>query len=470
MNFDSYTFLVFWLAVLFVYKQRLSWSARKNVLLAASYVFYAAWNPPFVLLLCVSTLVDWHAAKRLALATRENRKKLWLGLSLLVNLGLLAYFKYSAFVLANLEELLASVGIEHQFPEQNLILPIGISFYTFQTLSYTIDVYRGRLNPWHSFRDFALFVSFFPQLVAGPIVRATSLLPQFISSPRHGWNSIALGTGLIILGLFQKNVLADGVFAPVADRYFGMASVNGIQAWTASMAFAGQIFCDFAGYSTIAIGVARSLGFRIAMNFNAPYTAIGFSDFWRRWHISLSRWLRDYLYISLGGNRLGKWLTLRNLMLTMLLGGLWHGAAWTFVAWGGLHGAFLVIERACVNSLGRGWRIHSLLKPLYGLVTLVGVLLSWVLFRATDMQQALAMFQVMLDPTDWTGAITAGGDQLALGSFVLLLATQLIFRGHRQEVWLLRLPWWLTGLGLGSMLALILLSPAPSRAFIYFQF
>jgi D-alanyl-lipoteichoic acid acyltransferase DltB (MBOAT superfamily) len=470
MNFDSYTFLVFWLAVLFVYNLPLSWSGKKNVLLTASYLFYAAWNPPFILLLWISTLVDWQAAKRLALATRESRRKMWLGLSLLVNLGLLAYFKYSAFVLENLESMLASFGIQHQFPEQNLVLPIGISFYTFQTLSYTIDVYRRNLKPWHSFRDFALFVSFFPQLVAGPIVRAKSLLPQFLASPQHGWNSIALGTSLVILGLFQKNVLADGIFAPVADRYFGMASVDGFQAWTASMAFAGQIFCDFAGYSTIAIGVARSLGFRIAINFNAPYTAVGFSDFWRRWHISLSRWLRDYLYISLGGNRLGKWLTLRNLVLTMLLGGLWHGAAWTFVAWGALHGAYLVLERVCVNSFGWGLMLHPLLRPLYGLITLAGVLLSWVLFRAADMHQATAMFRVMLDPTAWTGAITAVSDQLALACFAMLVIMQLVFRKHRQEAWLLRLPWWLNALGLGGMLALLFLSPAPSRAFIYFQF
>lgn len=288
MNFDSYTFLVFWLAVLLLYHLPMSWSGKKNVLLGASYVFYAAWNPPFIVLLWISTLVDWHAARKLAASSIQKHKKRWLGLSLFVNLGLLAYFKYSGFVLANLERLLASIGIEHQFPEQNLILPIGISFYTFQTLSYTIDVYRGSLKPWHSFRDFALFVSFFPQLVAGPIVRAKSLLPQFVAAPRHGWNSVGLGTALIILGLFQKNVLADGIFAPVADLYFGMDTTDGIQAWTASMAFAGQIFCDFAGYSTIAIGVARSLGFRIAMNFNAPYTALGFSDFWRRWHISLS--------------------------------------------------------------------------------------------------------------------------------------------------------------------------------------
>ncbi len=470
MNFDSYTFLVFWLAVLLLYHLPMSWSGKKNVLLGASYVFYAAWNPPFIVLLWISTLVDWHAARKLAASSIQKHKKRWLGLSLFVNLGLLAYFKYSGFVLANLERLLASIGIEHQFPEQNLILPIGISFYTFQTLSYTIDVYRGSLKPWHSFRDFALFVSFFPQLVAGPIVRAKSLLPQFVAAPRHGWNSVGLGTALIILGLFQKNVLADGIFAPVADLYFGMDTTDGIQAWTASMAFAGQIFCDFAGYSTIAIGVARSLGFRIAMNFNAPYTALGFSDFWRRWHISLSRWLRDYLYVSLGGNRRGQWLTLRNLMLTMLLGGLWHGAAWTFVAWGALHGTFLVIERVGVRTLGRSLGGYPFLQPLYALITLAGVLLSWVLFRAESLQQAGAMYQVMLDPRAWTQVINAGADRLALISFAGLVVAQLVFRRHRQEAWLLRLPWWLTALALGSMLTLLFLSPAPSRAFIYFQF
>ena len=242
MNFDSYTFLVFWLLVLALYRLPLGWSGRKNVLLGASYVFYAAWNPPFILLLWISTVVDWFAARRMA-AAESTRRKAWLAVSLLTNLGLLAYFKYSDFVLHNLELWLAAMGVDARFPEQNLILPIGISFYTFQTLSYTIDVYRGRMHPWHSFRDFALFVSFFPQLVAGPIVRARSLLPQFLKAPRADWNALSLGTALVILGLFQKAVLADSIFAPVADAYFAMETLSGIQAWTASMAFAGQIFC-----------------------------------------------------------------------------------------------------------------------------------------------------------------------------------------------------------------------------------
>ena len=469
MNFDSYTFLVFWLLVLALYRLPLGWSGRKNVLLGASYVFYAAWNPPFILLLWISTVVDWFAARRMA-AAESTRRKAWLAVSLLTNLGLLAYFKYSDFVLHNLELWLAVMGVDARFPEQNLILPIGISFYTFQTLSYTIDVYRGRMHPWHSFRDFALFVSFIPQLVAGPIVRARSLLPQFLKAPRADWNALSLGTALVILGLFQKAVLADSIFAPVADAYFAMETLSGIQAWTASMAFAGQIFCDFAGYSTIAIGVARSLGFRIPVNFNAPYTAVGFSDFWRRWHISLSRWLRDYLYISLGGNRKGRWLTLRNLMLTMLLGGLWHGAAWTFVAWGALHGSFLVIERLTLARLGRETLEHAWVRGAMVIVTLLGVLLSWVLFRAESLSQAGSMFAVMLNPADWGSASLAAADQVAVAAFALLLGAQWLFRAHRQEAWLLRLNWVTVALGLAAMLASILLTPSPSRAFIYFQF
>jgi D-alanyl-lipoteichoic acid acyltransferase DltB (MBOAT superfamily) len=470
MNFDSYTFLVFWLVVLALYRLPGSWSGQKNVLLAASYAFYAAWNPPFIVLLWISTGVDWHAARKMAVAASMRGRKAWLAVSLLTNLGLLAYFKYSDFVLDNLQQLLASFGLQVQFPEQNLILPIGISFYTFQTLSYTIDVYRGHLKPWPSFRDFALFVSFFPQLVAGPIVRARSLLPQFVRAPRAGGDALALGTALIVLGLFQKSVLADSVFAPVADRLFGLEALDAGQAWLASLAFAGQIFCDFAGYSTIAIGVARSLGFRIPVNFNAPYTAVGFSDFWRRWHISLSRWLRDYLYISLGGNRGGQLRTLRNLLLTMLLGGLWHGAAWTFVAWGALHGLYLVLERLTVARLSPALRASWVFQWIYGLITLAGVLLAWVLFRAQSLQQAADMFRVMLDPRRWTVTGMEGADQLALGVFVLLLIAQLGFRRHRQEAWLMRLPWPLVGLGLALMMAAILLSPSPSRAFIYFQF
>lgn len=470
MNFDSYTFLVFWLVVLGAYYSLQNWPGRKNLLLASSYIFYAAWNPPFVLLLWISTFVDWHAAKRLATAVTGPQKKRWLILSLVTNLGMLAYFKYSDFALRNLEIALAWAGIEHRFPEHNLILPIGISFYTFQTLSYTIDVYRGRMKPWHNLRDFALFVSFFPQLVAGPIVRARSLLPQFVRPPRGGWNAIALGTGMIIVGLFQKNVLADGIFAPVADQYFAMEGINAAQAWTAGIAFAGQIFCDFAGYSTIAIGVARSLGFRIGMNFNAPYIAVGFSDFWRRWHISLSRWLRDYLYISLGGNRNGQWLTMRNLMLTMLLGGLWHGAAWTFIAWGAFHGGLLVIERFLKQWFGSSPLSRPVLRPAYGFLTLVAVILGWVLFRSESLTGALGMYAVMLNPWEGLGALESGADLLAWGSFVMLVLSQWLFRRHRQEAWLLRLPWWLTAMGLGLMLVVLWLSPSPTRAFIYFQF
>ena len=270
---------------------------------------------------------------------------------MVVNLGMLGYFKYGEFLLENFVTFAASLGVTYQPPEWNIILPVGISFYTFATLSYTLDVYLRRAKPAKHFLDYALFVTFFPHLVAGPIMRPTELVPQFAEPRRATLHQLYFGLALIILGLFQKVVLADGFLAPVVEKVYdareGVPMM--LDAWVATLAFSGQIFCDFAGYSSTAIGVALCLGFAMPDNFRFPYAAVGFSDFWRRWHITLSSWLRDYLYIPLGGNRFGPARTYTALMGTMLLGGLWHGAAWTFVVWGGLHGLYL-----CGRALAEG--------------------------------------------------------------------------------------------------------------------
>jgi alginate O-acetyltransferase complex protein AlgI len=333
MVFNSLTFVVFFAVVLALHAMPFAWRTKKFNLLIASYLFYAAWNPPFVVLLWLSTVIDWWMAALIHRSERVARRRALLAVSLLVNLGLLGYFKYGEFLLQNWQALLGSFGVAWTPPAWDIVLPVGISFYTFQTLSYTLDVYLRRAPPTRSLLDFSLFVTFFPQLVAGPIVRTGDLVPQFAQPRRATSTQFGYGLMLITLGLFEKVVLADGFLAPAVEGVYGMPTAPGaLDAWIATLAFSGQIFCDFAGYSLIAIGTALCLGFHLPDNFRFPYAAIGFSDFWRRWHISLSTWLRDYLYIPLGGNRHGPTRTVGALMGTMLLGGLWHGASWTFVA------------------------------------------------------------------------------------------------------------------------------------------
>ncbi|MHB8448280.1 MAG: MBOAT family O-acyltransferase [Rudaea sp.] len=469
MQFDSFTFVVFFAAVLVVYNALRGWSARKWFLLAASYVFYAAWNPLFLPLLVGSATLDFWIAQRIRAAAADAIRKRWIVTTLVVNLGVLGIFKYHAFLLANLAALLALAGLHYVPARLDIILPIGISFYTFHSLSYCLDIYRGKFAPTRNWRDYALYVAFFPQLVAGPITRFTQMREQIESPRRTTREGLAWGCALLVLGLFQKCVLADSVFAPVADGFFNaVAGASAATAWSGTLAFSGQIFCDFAGYSTCAIGAAMALGFVLPTNFRYPYAAIGFSDFWRRWHISLSTWLRDYLYISLGGNRRGEWRTYVNLMLTMLIGGLWHGAAWTFVIWGGLHGVYLAVERFVRERL---WpaaaRSHALLRAGYGLLTLLLVSLAWIWFRAPD---AATAWQA----TSRLAAVSAPGASaeqwLAVAAFAAVIAVHWLMRERDLKTVALRMPAALLGALLGAMLALIALSPGDNHAFIYFQF
>jgi alginate O-acetyltransferase complex protein AlgI len=473
MLFNSLTFVVFFAVVVFVHRLPLPWRAKKIHLLLASYVFYAAWNPPFVILLWLSTVVDWYAARWIH-ATDDPRRRRWLlWISLSANLGLLGYFKYGGFLLENFTALMASFGIAYAPPAWDIILPVGISFYTFQTLSYTLDVYFKRAKPCDSFLDFALFVTFFPQLVAGPIVRPTDLIPQFARPFTASAQQVLWGMMLITLGLFEKIVLADGLLAPVADKVYGAATgVGTADAWIGTLAFSGQIFCDFAGYTTTAIGCSLVLGFSLIDNFRYPYAAIGFSDFWRRWHISLSTWLRDYLYVPLGGNRKGPGRTYVNLMLTMLIGGLWHGAAWTFVVWGGLHGAYLVIERFLRQRIGH-WPVWDALASRIGLALLTYALvnITWVFFRAQDFDTAWRVLSAML----WIqpeGTPVLNG--WLVGSGLLTVAGLVAVHGWMRERELhaevQRLPSWLVGLLWGGMAFLIAITQGGSDAFIYFQF
>ena len=346
MIFPSYTFALFFLTLSLLYGSPIPYRLKKWALLLGSYFFYGAFNPVYIVLLLASTYTDWCVAKRLPDEKRLGHRRALLAVSLIVNLGLLISFKYLAFFGEIGVTMFALLGAHVHVDWPTFVLPLGISFYTFQTLSYTIDVYRGRLKPSRSALDYALYVSFFPQLVAGPIVRAADFLPQCEEQPKVTMDQRSWGLALLGLGLFLKVCIADSVLAPVVDHIYAMTQgLTFSEAWVGTLAFSGQIYCDFGGYTLCAIGVALCFGFHLPDNFRSPYAAIGFSDFWRRWHISLSTWLRDYLYIPLGGNRHGAMRLGVALMVTMLLGGLWHGASWTFVVWGALHGVFLVMER-----------------------------------------------------------------------------------------------------------------------------
>lgn len=471
MQFDSFTFLVFFAVVLVLYNALRGWGAKKNLLLAASYVFYMGWNPPFVLLLIASTTLDWWIARRIHAATGAKARKAWVTATVIVNLGVLGYFKYSGLVLASFSDAMATIGVSYQAPPLDIVLPIGISFYTFHSLAYCIDVYRGRFPPTANWRDYALYVGFFPQLVAGPIVRWTQMGMQIKQPRKTTAAGLGMGLTLLALGLFEKVVLADGVFAPVADELFANAASAGTQlAWVGTLAFSGQIFCDFAGYSTCALGTAMTLGFILPINFRNPYAAVGFSDFWSRWHISLSTWLRDYLYISLGGNRHGRWHTYRNLMLTMLIGGLWHGAAWTFVAWGGLHGLYLWLERALRSD--RDEPASRLGRAGLGALTLAGTTYAWVWFRAQSFADGwdITAQLVQLQSFDLHALLGTFSHWLVVLCFAALVAVHWGFRNIDPKRWLASLPApWLVLL-LAVMLTLVVLSPGESRAFIYFQF
>jgi D-alanyl-lipoteichoic acid acyltransferase DltB (MBOAT superfamily) len=359
--------------------------------------------------------------------------------------------------------------------EVNIILPLGISFYTFHSLSYCIDVYRGKFKATPNWRDYALYVSFFPQLVAGPIVRWTFMREQIELPRKSTISGVTVGIAFMLLGMFEKIVLSDGVFAPVANQLFAASDVNSAQAWVATLAFSGQIFCDFAGYSTCAIGAALALGFRLPVNFRNPYAAVGFSDFWQRWHISLSTWLRDYLYIPLGGNRGKGILTYRNLMLTMLIGGLWHGAAWNFVIWGGIHGLLLIAERLIKQLLGSVLQINGmrLINAIFGwFITLLLVMFAWVWFRVDDLEQGIAWSAKLINIVELlhNAKLVFTEHSLVIICFVILLAIQLIFRNVLLEKIIDKTPLPILALILGLLAVLIIISPGDSNAFIYFQF
>ena len=385
MIFSNIEFFLFFAIVLLLLVVSRKQRYRKTILLLSSYFFYAYWDYRLLSLILISTLVDFLAGKNISRSSDKKTRKYWLILSLTVNLGLLGFFKYFNFFITSANEAFGGLGLN--LSTLNIILPVGISFYTFQTLSYTLDIYWNKLKPADDFLDFFLFVAFFPQLVAGPIVRAAEFLPQLKTPIRLTKDNFQIGAQIFIFGLIKKVLIADKIAFFVDNVFLAPQLYNSGTLWLAIIGYAIQIYCDFSGYSDMAIGTAKILGFDLPINFRAPYLSTSVTEFWRRWHISLSTWLRDYLYIPLGGNRKGKLRTYVNLMLTMLLGGLWHGASWNFVFWGGIHGMALSVHKLFSSKITL--KSNYLIIAASWLLTLLTVLVSWIFFRSRNFKVSL---------------------------------------------------------------------------------
>lgn len=477
MFFNSITYGIFLIVVLSLYYP-LAHRWQNRLLIVASYVFYGWWDWRFLTLIAISTIVDYFAGRTIGKSENTTIRRAVLLISLCTNLGILGFFKYFDFFVDSFAELLSVFGFESHPTILAIVLPVGISFYTFQTMAYTIDVYRDRMKPVRNFADFSLYVCFFPQLVAGPIERAQRLLPQIQSPRKVSQKEVSEGCVLILFGLFRKVVIADSA-APFVNRcfenpleYSSSGLVFGV--WL----FAIQIYCDFSGYTDIARGTARLLGFDLMVNFRQPYFSTSITDFWRRWHISLSTWLRDYLYIGMGGNRHGEFATYRNLMITMLLGGLWHGAAWTFVVWGGLHGIYLSVHKLMLKGMKVPGKVMNFgvffLIKLFFVFNLV--CLTWVFFRAQSLSNAFEYLGHLCSLTgpiiDWSnpGKVLEPGLAFSLMAGALLILDIPVYRSENHTI-VLHAPWYIRSfLYSVAVVALLLFGGDNDIAFIYFQF
>lgn len=458
MLFHTWIFLVFFLLFFAVYLLTKKTRFREPWLLISSYIFYAWWNPLYLLLIVWSTLIDYAAV---TFMEKSGRRKLWLTLSILNNLFLLGFFKYGAFVTENLNILFIRLGIPLSIPAPGVLLPVGISFYTFQSMSYTIDFYRGKIEREKSFIRFATFVSLFPQLVAGPIERARNLLPQLRSNPSITSRDIGDGLSLFIVGLFKKVALAD-YLALFVDRIYDVPNLHdGPALLLATFAFSWQIYFDFSGYTDMARGIGRMMGFRLMLNFNNPYLADGLGDFWKRWHISLSTWFRDYVYIPLGGNRKGKLNTYRNMVLAMLISGLWHGAAWMFIIWGALH----ALGRIATRELERSEFYRDKIPRIVKQVTVFSfVTFAWIFFRSSSLDDAFIIISRIFS-TVWTDP------QFPLLMLLLILSIwvyQFLYESKLRTA--LQSSAVKIAMVIGMILYLFLFAPSGNQPFIYFQF
>ncbi|MEM6450328.1 MAG: MBOAT family O-acyltransferase [Cyanobacteria bacterium P01_D01_bin.105] len=484
MNFASTEFAAFFITVYGLY-WLLSRRWQNRLLLGASYVFYGAWDWKFLGLIGLSTVLDFFLGKWIYATSAPDKRKSLLLVSLAVNLGMLGIFKYFNFFTGSLVSFLAPLGWQPSWPLLSIVLPVGISFYTFQTLSYTIDIYRRKLAPVDRLEDFALFVAFFPQLVAGPIERASRFLPQVTSERRFVFKQMTRGCFLILLGLFKKVAISDGIAQSVDTIYnsasflepsfLGSGTIGTLDIILATYLFAVQIYCDFSGYSDIARGLAKLLGFDLMINFNTPYLAVNPSDFWRRWHISLSAWLRDYLYIPLGGSRQGDRTTYRNLMCTMVLGGLWHGAAWNFIYWGFYQGSILCIHRWIAGAKPSVRPVVTLTDKIRRVCITVGFFhvtcYGWLLFRATSWTQIVAFSKRLFLHPVWSPPTLPMIPLSAWVGIVVVLFIDLAQYTSGTSVFYRLWPTYRRAALYASLLVVFLMGLAnTSNTFIYFQF
>jgi D-alanyl-lipoteichoic acid acyltransferase DltB (MBOAT superfamily) len=469
--FDSVEFGWFFLAVYAVY-----WGLVRAghgallLLFGASYLFYGQLNPWMLLLIATTTVLDWFVSLRIHASESPGRRRAWLLVSVLTNLGILSWFKYANFALESVGDVARLAGLSLTLPVLHVALPPGISFFTFQSLSYTIDVYRRHMKPERHLLRFATFIAFFPQLVAGPIVRAADFIPQLRLRPAWDARKQSAGIALVTLGLIKKVAIANPLALHLVDRVFDApGNYSSVEALAGVYGYAVQIYCDFSGYTDVAIGAALLLGFELTPNFDRPYRATDLQEFWHRWHISLSSWLRDYLYIPLGGNRGSAWLTYRNLMLTMLLGGLWHGASWNFVIWGALHGGALAVTRAWQRRDGHVASTSPLARFAKGLATFHFVCFAWIFFRSPTFDDALDVLASLSRLTTYTPNL-AGWVVALIGGSLLWHITPARLRnaGVRRFV---EAPVLLQALALlGIAIALQRIKGAAVVPFIYFQF
>lgn len=468
MLFNSLTFLYFFAALVLV-NTLLPLKLRNGWILLCSFVFYMSWSPIYILLLMITALVDYFVALKMGSLPTQKQRKPWLIASLVFSLGSLAFFKYTTMFFATLGNLSTWLGIGWHPPLFEVALPLGISFYTFETISYGIDVYRGELKPKKNFFEYLSFLMFFPKLIAGPIVRASELLHQ-IPAPRVCTpQNFREGLNLLVLGFGKKVVLADN-FAPFVERVF--ANPTQFNRWMLIAAVYGysmQVYFDFSAYSDIARGCAKFVGYDLPLNFNKPYLATSIAEFWRRWHLTLSRWLRDYLYIPLGGSQGSRAATYRNLFLTMLLGGLWHGANWTFVAWGALNGAFLLIERAWYDLRGKKMKKRtelSFLQLLWrGVIVFHLITFTRIFFRSPDFETAMHVIRSILSPQSNLAHYDFAMFLIPAVSLTYIAASNL---KPRVTEFLEPKGWKLAIYGL--IFAIYLVLGASNAEFIYFQF
>lgn len=447
---------------------------RLTLLLLASYIFYASWNLSYLGLIIFSSAVDYFIGLGMGATDDKRKRKALLITSLVVNLGMLATFKYFNFFVDSIEDGMQVLGTTVSLPHLDVLLPVGISFYTFQTLSYSIDLYRGRLEPCRNPLKFFVYVAFFPQLVAGPIVRAVEFLPQLDQDPKVTARQVTQGAALIMSGLIKKVAIGDYLAVNFVDRVFDTPEMfSSLENMLAVYGYGVQIYCDFSGYTDIAIGSALLLGFQMPLNFNRPFKADSIQDFWRRWHITLSTWLRDYLYIPLGGSRVSAAKIYRNLFLTMLLGGLWHGAAWHYVIWGAAHGALLACTRGWQDirkARGIDTRKWGWYKPLAIFLTFQFVSFTWILFRCEDMEKAWVMMKRIGAMTMGYGNITATVMLLIWGMYAYHIFTPIAWRERAIAVYH-SMP---MALKVAVLVAIIIVlqqvAQVELQAFIYFQF